>query len=131
MSLASSSLQKAVFVALSNDPELLAMIGPDAISDHPQTGVASPQVRIGAIDSGDWSTAGDDGEEHLLTLEIRGEGEGHRDVELIAARIHAVLHHRDLPIEGFHLVDFAWQSTRVRRDGRGHVAEIRFRGLTE
>ncbi len=132
MSLAASSLQKAVFQHLNNDGALTLMIGLMAINDHPSAPGPRPQVLIGAIDTADASTASDDSEEHFLSVEIWSQSDGHAQVEAVCARIHMVLHHAELMVAGFDLVDLAWRSTKIRRDGptRSHVAEMRFRALT-
>ncbi|WP_438749458.1 DUF3168 domain-containing protein [Pararhizobium sp. O133] len=130
---AAEVLQKAIFLALSNDAALTGLIGGDGVRDHLQARMERPVVFIASIESRDASTASEPGEEHLMTLEVRtGEG-GNLAVQAIAARVRALLDDADLDLDGFVLVNLFHRRTRTRREARakGHVAEMRFRAVTE
>ncbi len=133
MSLAAQAVQQAIFELLLADPDLAAMVDPAAIADHPHPAAALPNVLIGPIDSGDFSTFTEDGEEHLFGLEVWSDAPGHQQAETIAARLRTLLHHAPLLLESFQLVDLAWLSTRTRHDAKSgaHIAEMRFRAVTE
>lgn len=130
---AASSLQRAIFEALSADAALAAITGPDGITDRLVRGRDEPVVRIAGIESRDHSTGTEKGEEHLVRLDCRsGEG-GHRTVEDMAARLRAVLDDAPLLLEGYALVNMRHRTTKVRREAaaKGHVAELVFRAVTE
>lgn len=130
---AASSLQQAIFTALSADPALAAITGPGGITDRLVRARAEPVVRIAAIESRDYSTGTERGEEHMVRLECRaGEG-GHRMVEAMAARLRAVLDDQALALDGHALVNIRHRTTKVRRDAgaKGHMAEMVFRVVTE
>ncbi len=130
---ATQALQAALYVRLTGDAALAAMIGPDGVHDRLLTGSDRPYVRIAAIETRDWSTASEPGEEHLLTLEVRsGEG-GNRVAQEIADRVRFLLDDAALTVTGALLVNLRHQRTRTGRDARakGHVAEMVFRAVTE
>lgn len=133
MSLAANALAASVFARLAADPSLTALVGPDGISDHPRFSAAMPHVLIGAIETGDFSTFTEDGEEHLIAIEIWSEARGHHEAGAIAAAIHRALDGAGLVLDGADLVDLSWRSTRTRHDGRSdcHVTDMRFRAVTE
>ncbi|KQV43517.1 MULTISPECIES: DUF3168 domain-containing protein [unclassified Rhizobium] len=130
---ASAALQKAIYGRLQGDAELIALVGADGVRDHVVAGDRRPYVGIASIESRDFSTASETGEEHLVTLEVRsGEG-GHRAVQEIAARVRALLDDAALIVDGFALVGILHRRTRVGRDAkaRGHLADMVFRAVTE
>jgi hypothetical protein len=130
---AAGALQKAVFAKLAGDAVLTALIGPDGVHDHLQARSHRPCVFIAGIDSRDASTASEEGEEHLVTLEVHmGEG-GSRVAQEIAARVRMLLDDVPLVLAGFVLVSLLHQRTKTGRDAKakGHVAEMVFRAVTE
>ncbi|TCM55669.1 uncharacterized protein DUF3168 [Rhizobium sp. PP-F2F-G48] len=130
---AANALQTAVFAKLSGDSALLALLGPGGIHDRLLESPAHPYLRLAGIESRDWSTASEPGEEHDLAIEVRGPEGGNRVVQEIAARVRALLHDAGLSLAGQHLVNLRHEATRTARDGaaRGHVAAMRFRAVTE
>lgn len=130
---AASALQKAIHDRLTADAELTALIGADGICDRLLDHQRLPLVVIEAIESRDRSTATEDGEEHFITLVVWSKAGGHREAQTIAARLRALLHDADLPLDGFHLVSLLHRSTRVAREGTKalHKAEMRFRAVME
>ncbi|WEZ83990.1 DUF3168 domain-containing protein [Rhizobium sp. 32-5/1] len=130
---ATQALQAAIYARLTGDAALTTLIGAVGVHDRLLIAPARPYVRIANIETRDWSTASEPGEEHLLTLEARsGEG-GNRVVQEIAARIRVLLDDAALALTGAVLVNLRHQKTRTGRDakGKGHVAEMVFRALTE
>ncbi|QRM54754.1 DUF3168 domain-containing protein [Sinorhizobium sp. BG8] len=130
---AAAALQKAIFQRLSTDAALMALVGAAGVTDRLLAKPSLPLVVIRSIDSSDRSTATEEGEEHLVTIDAWSENGGHLEVQTIAARVRLLLHDADLTIEGFHLVSLLHRTTRIRRDGktRYHRAEMRFRAVTE
>lgn len=130
---AGNALQTAVFATLSGDAALLAVLGDGGIHDRLLERAEHPYVRLAGIESSDWSTASEPGEEHAMTIEVRGAEGGNRVVQDIAGRVRALLHDAGLTLAGHHLVNLRHEGTRTSRDGaaRGHVAVMRFRAVTE
>ncbi|OJF95897.1 DUF3168 domain-containing protein [Pararhizobium antarcticum] len=130
---AAQALQAAIYARLSEDAVLTALIGTDGVHDRLLLRRDEPHVRFAGIETRDWSTASEPGEEHIVTLEVRsGEG-GHRVTQAIAARLHALIDDAALPLSGAVLVNLRHQKTRFVRDAkaRGHLAEMMFRAVTE
>ncbi|MEA3535545.1 DUF3168 domain-containing protein [Rhizobium sp. CC-YZS058] len=130
---AANELQAAIFARLSGDAALAGLVAGGTITDRLTTPGARPALRFGAIESGDYSTASEPGEEHRLAIEVRGEEGGHKAVQAVAARLRALLHDQALTLPSHILVNLRHQTTRTRRDGetRGHRAELMFRAVTE
>ncbi|TCQ28913.1 DUF3168 domain-containing protein [Rhizobium sp. PP-CC-3G-465] len=130
---AANALQAAVFAKLSGDAALLAVLGDGGIHDRLLERAEHPYLRLAGIESSDWSTASEPGEEHAMTIEVRGAEGGNRVVQEIAGRVRGLLHDAGLTLAGHHLVNLRHEGTRTARDGaaRGHVAVMRFRAVTE
>ncbi|WP_160005464.1 DUF3168 domain-containing protein [Rhizobium sp. 18055] len=130
---AANELLTAICARLAADAELTALIGADGIRDRLVSGRKLPSIVIGDWTVSDYSTATEQSDEHRLTLEIWTDAAGRRQTEIIAARLHALLHDRALDLEGHHLVSLLYLLTQTRREPktRLHVAEMRFRAVTE
>ncbi|OCJ18090.1 hypothetical protein A6U87_04065 [Rhizobium sp. AC44/96] len=128
-----NELLTAIHALLSEDAELTAMIGPDAIRDRLVAGRKLPCIVVGELTSNDYSTSTEEGEEHLLALEIWSDAAGRRQVQTIVERLHALLQDAALGLATHHLVGVRHLATRTRREPktRLHVAEMRFRAVTE
>jgi Protein of unknown function (DUF3168) len=135
---AASALQAAIVARLSADAALTAKIGADGIRDRRidrRDGAATviASIVIAGINSRDFSTGSERGEEHLVTLQaISGEG-GMKTVQAIAADVRRLLDDAALTLAGATLVSILHRRTVCRRDAalRGHVAEMVFRVVTE
>lgn len=130
---AANALLQAVTARLLGDAELVALIGADGIHDRLLTRTAMPYLVIAALQSDDFSTSTEAGEEHLLTLEIWSSGQGQREAQVIAGHVHRLLHDADLSLVGAVLVNLLHRSTRARRmpKTRTHGVEMVFRAVTE
>ncbi|TCQ12326.1 uncharacterized protein DUF3168 [Rhizobium sp. PP-F2F-G36] len=130
---AANALQAAVFAKLSGDAALSAALGDGGIHDRLLERAEHPYLRLAGIESSDWSTASEPGEEHAMTIEVRGGEGGNRVAQEIAGRVRGLLHDAGLTLAGHHLVNLRHEETRTARDGaaRGHVAVMRFRAVTE
>ena len=130
---AASALQKAIFGRLSGDAAVTALVGAQGVTDRLLAAPAAPLVVIAGIDSMDRSTATEEGEAHVVTLEVWSDAAGHREVQAIAAAVRAALHDAALTLAGHHLVLLLHRDTRLRREGKSrfHRAEMRFRAVTE
>ncbi|MFS2152418.1 DUF3168 domain-containing protein [Rhizobium sp. Rhizsp42] len=130
---AANQLLMAIQTRLANDTDLSAMIGPEGLRDRLVSGRKLAAVIIADLASNDYSTATETGAEHLLTLEIWTDAGGRREAATIAERLRMLLHDAPLSLETHHLVGLLHLSTRTRREAktRLHVAEMRFRAVTE
>lgn len=70
MASAGLALQRAVFSALSKDAALVALLGSAKIYDDVPQRTDFPYVSFGQSTERDWSTATEDGAEHLVTLHV-------------------------------------------------------------
>lgn len=130
---AASALQKAIFLRLSADATLAALLGAKGIVDSRPNGPVEPLLVLAAIDSRDHSTATEEGEDHRVTLEIWSGAAGQRQAQAIAAAARVALHDAPLPLAGHHLVFLLHRETRIRRDARSrfHRADMHFHAVTE
>ena len=74
-----NALLGAIHLRLSTDPALAALIGPDGVRDRLLARPALPAVVFGEVQTRDYSTATEAGEEHRLTLEVWSRAPGRRE----------------------------------------------------
>ena len=130
---AGNALLQAIHQMLANDAALTAIVGADGIRDRLLPRAKLPCVVFGELETRDFSTASEAGEEHLLVLEIWSDGEGRRQAQEIAGLVHSLLHDAALTLEGAVLVNLLQVGTRTRREPKTkfYLAEMRFRAVTE
>lgn len=130
---AQQALLRAVHQHLTQDAALMAEVGSDGIRDRVLPRMQLPAIVYATIESRDYSTATEPGEEHLATIEVWAEGEGRARAQEIAARVKALLHAASLPLSDAHLVSILCTGMTSRRDKetRLSVVELRFRAVTE
>jgi hypothetical protein len=130
---AGNALLQAIHQTLANDAALAAIVGTDGIRDRLLPRAKLPCVVFGEMETRDFSTASEAGEEHLLVLEIWSDGEGRRQAQEIAGLVHGLLHDAALALDGAVLVNLQQVGTRTRREPKTkfYLAEMRFRAMTE
>jgi hypothetical protein len=128
-----NALLVAIHARLSNDAALVALIGADGIRDRLLPRPALPCIVFGEVETRDYSTATEAGEEHRLTLEVWSEAEGRRQAEEIAGRLRELLHDAALPLSGHVLVSLSHLRTTSARQAKTKLfkAELQFRAVTE
>lgn len=133
MSSASRALQASIHEALSNDAGVLAAIGGTRIYDHVPRGVAYPYVTFGGSTVRDWSTGGEEGDEHIITLHVWSLAAGRSQVHEIIGAVRAALHDRDLPLAGYRLINLRHDTSEARRepDSERFHGIVRLRAVTE
>jgi hypothetical protein len=133
MPTASWALQKALHAALTSDAPLLALLGGPRIWDDVPRGAAFLYVTFGPTATRDWSTGGEPGEEHVVTLHVWSRAAGSKEVQEIAGAIRAALHDRALVLEAHRLVNLRQESAETRReaDEEGYRGSVRLRAVTE
>jgi hypothetical protein len=133
MASAGFELQKAIFLSLTTDTALTALLGGGRIYDNVPRGAEYPYVTFGQISSRDWSTGTDEGEEHGVTLHVWSEAAGRRQTQSIVAALRDRLHDAALSLATHRLVNLQHEFSEVRREagGEGHRGIVRFRAVTE
>ncbi|MCF6370473.1 DUF3168 domain-containing protein [Rhizobium halophilum] len=130
---AANALLAAIHARLAADPQLMSMIATDGIRDRLLPRPVLPTLVIGEIETRDYSTATEAGEEHRLVLEVWSEAAGRREAEEIAERVRVLLQDAALTLSGHVLVSLAHERTRTRRQAKTacFASELRFRAVTE
>lgn len=129
--LASWSIQKAVFAALTGDTVLMARI--IGVFDQVPEGTAFPYVTIGEATAVDWSTKTSIGQSHTLTLHTWSRARGRQEAKELMGLIHGALHNQSLALDGHELVllQYSFSETMLDEDGRTTHGILRFRALTQ
>lgn len=127
-----NALLAALQQAVKADATLMAVLGPQGISDRTVRPQRFPALVVGSVEARDYSTGEAEGAEILLTLEAWSAVSRREAEELIAeARRVAV----GLPegLDGFRLVNFRHRRTVSRREVKAglFVAEASFRAVVE
>lgn len=127
------TLQVALHETLSTDAGVLAALGGARIYDHVPRKAAYPYVTFAQSTVRDWSTGGENGEEHLITLHVWSRAECRGQLQEIIAAIRRALHDRDLPLVGHRLINLRHEYSETRRepDGERFRGIIRLRAVTE
>lgn len=130
---AQNQIQAAVFVALSNDKGLTALLGNNDVHDWAGLPINFPCVTIGDDTAKDWDGCTFDGQETTLTIHSWSQGEGRKVVKTIMENVYRVLHRSNLVITGQNLVlclcEFA--TTSIDPDGTTFHGVQRFRIITQ
>jgi len=127
------SLQQSIFAALTADAALTALLGAGRIYDDVPQGSPLPYVTLGQATARDWSTAGEDGTEHTLTLHVWSNARGKKQVHEILGAVRAALHDQPLALAGHRLINLRHEFSEARRDADGETIHgtARFRAVTE
>lgn len=130
---AANLLRAALHAALSTDAALTAALGGARIHDEPPAGAELPYVTLAEGRVNDWSTATEEGEEHLLTLHVWSRQGGHREAQAIAGLVRDAAEKLAPALPGHRLVNLRAISIETRREGGGksYRAVIRLRAVTE
>jgi hypothetical protein len=130
---AANELQRAIHAALAGNQAVEALLGNGGVFDGLADGPVFPAIVFGAVQSVDWSTATEAGEEHRLILEVWSRENGKREVQAIMAAVKDTLHDLPLAMTGHHLVNLRLERTSAEREARSrrHRGTMRFRAVTE
>lgn len=130
---AANAFLAAIHQRLTGDAALTAIIAADGVRDRLLPRATLPCVVFGEMETRDYSTSTEGGEEHFLMLEIWSDGEGRRQAQEIAGLVRGLLHDAALALPGAVLVSLLQVSMRTRREPKTkfHLAEMRFRAVTE
>jgi hypothetical protein len=133
MASAAWALQQAIYAALTGDAPLLALLGGARIYDDVPVRDQFPYVTFAQTSERDWSTGGEAGAEHIVTLHVWSRGGGRKEVLQIMAAMRTGLHEAALSLSGFRLVNLRHEISEARRDPDGETYHgiVRFRAVTE
>lgn len=133
MASASWALQAALHAALTGHADVTALLGGPHVWDHVPRGAAFPYVTFGVTTERDWSTGGEPGAEHILTLHVWSKAAGRRQAEAIAAALRGALHDQTMTLAGFRLVNLRHEASDIRRDAADEIFHgiVRLRAVTE
>ena len=130
-------LQEALFRLLRTSPEIGALVG-DRVFDAPPAldGTTVPEgvyVTLGDETAEDWSTAGDGGASHLVTLSVNAPRRGFSEAKQVAGAISDLLLGGGLALSRGSVVDVRFVDARTRREEAGALRriELRFRIVIE
>lgn len=131
---AASLLMKAIHARLTGNAGLMTALGVGGIRDRGAPRGRLPCILYGDLESTDYSTATEQGEEIVLTLEVWSDAPGRAEAQGLADRVAALLDRGALVLaSGWHLVNFTLLSVKERQDTktRAQVVELRFRAVME
>jgi Protein of unknown function (DUF3168) len=130
---ASWALQRSLYQALADAPELVALLGGVRIYDHAPQGASFPFITLGQSVIRDWSTGTEDGAEHSLTLHVWSRSGGKKQMQEIVEAIRRALHDQPLPLEDHFLINLRHEFSEARLDPDGDTFHgvVRYRAVTE
>lgn len=133
MTAAAIEVQKAVFAALQGDAALAAALGGARVYDHAPAHAPFPYITFGRSSSSDWSTASEDGAEHVFSVHVWSRARGKSEVAAIMERVRERLHDADLALAGHVLVNLrhAFDDIRYDDDHDVYHGAMQFRAVTE
>ncbi len=131
---AANALLRAIHERLATDAFLNRALGPQGLLDRLLPRAVLPCVMPGEVESRDYSTASEKGEEHTITLEVWCDEGGRQRAQEISSRIMVLLDDAPLALGGgVTLVSLFYRSLRSRRETatQQYVTQMRFRAVTE
>ena len=130
---AALELQSAIISALRASSSLTGLPGGAFVYDDVPDSRRPPYVVLGPIETVDWSTATEDGEEHFIEITAWSQANGRKQAVAVTAEIRAVLSTLQSNLPGHALVNFTHETTRSEADpdDRHFTAVSSFRAVTE
>ena len=124
-------LAEAMRAALIADDAVTAALGGAYVFDEVPRGAPPSYVEFTGLDTRDWSTFGDGGFEHFVSLVVRANSRGRKQAQEISAAVERVLDGAALPLAHHRLVNLHMVFWSVVKTGQTHGASLRFRAATE
>jgi len=128
------ALQTGLYERLVSDVQLKALVGdPPRIYDHVPQGTVFPYITIGDIQTTDWSTSTENGEDHRIIVHSFSRYKGRKEAREIEKRIYELLHDGDLSMTEHTLIRmrFLVSDILLDADGRTYHGLARFQAITE
>lgn len=128
-----NGLQKEIFMSLTSDSELSALIGANKIFDHPIKKTNAPYIIMANWQVNDWSTDIDYAEEHLFILEVWDKLPSRKRLQEITQQVIENLHDKDLELDFGTLVNLRFENTFLTSQGstKLQLARLNFRAVVE
>ncbi|TKZ20882.1 DUF3168 domain-containing protein [Shimia litoralis] len=129
----SAALQEAVFLRLSSDPDISALVGTAIYDAIPSGSVPETYVSLGAETVLDRSDQTGTGAEHRLTISVITNQSGFATAKILAGAISDRLHDADLGLQRGRLVFLKFDRAAAKRAGSANQRRIdmRFRARVE
>ncbi|WP_173931138.1 DUF3168 domain-containing protein [Chelativorans sp. Marseille-P2723] len=133
MTAAAIELQRAVAKRLGEEADLVAEMRGAKFHDVAPANLTFPYITFGRASTYDWSTATEEGSEHLFALHIWSTYKGRKEALRLMDMVRAALHEGELKFDDHHLVSLRLISTEMRFDEAISAYEgvMRFRALVE
>lgn len=133
MTTAAIELQKAIFAVLSGDAGLVAALGGPHVHDHAPANVPFPYLTFGPSSVHDWSTASEEGAEHVFTIHVWSKARGKAQAAAIMGIVRGLLHDAPLSLAGHVLVNLRQEFEDIRFDDDHDVyrGAMQFRAVIE
>ncbi|MCB1385915.1 MAG: DUF3168 domain-containing protein [Nitratireductor sp.] len=130
---AALELQTAIVAALRQSSALTGLLGGAHVYDDVPDSRRPPYVVIGPLETVDWSTSTEEGEEHFIEIAAWSQGNGRKQAVAAAAEIRSALSALPASLPGHVIVNFAHETTRSEADpdDRHFKAVASFRAVTE
>lgn len=127
------ALQKAMYAALTANAAVTALLGGPHIYDDVPRGTDLPYLTFGLSTERDWSTGGEEGDEHIVTLHVWSQAAGRKETHEIIGAVRAALHDQLLTLADHRLVNLRHEFSDARRepDGETYHGIVRLRAVTE
>lgn len=124
-------LQKAIYQKLTGDSALMALV--TGVFDRSPQGQDYPFVTIGESTVSDWSTKTTNGTEQRVSVHIWAREGGRKQAEVVAEKIHSLLHMGTMAVDGQTLVLMRFLSSAISLENDGYTYQgiMRFRALLE
>lgn len=114
-----TALQTAIYVALSNDAPLSALVM-GVYDDVPQSS-AFPYVTIGEDVHTEWDTDTSSGSDATITIHAWSRAPGRKETKQIQGAIYDALHRSNLAVTGYATVGVDWQQSESFIDADGET----------
>ena len=131
MSSAGLALQEAMRAALIANDGVKAALGGAYVFDEVPRGAPASYVEFTGLDTRDWSTFGQPGLEHFVSLVVRSNSRGRKQAQEISAAVQTALDGAALLLAGHRLVNLSMVFWSVVKSGQTYGASLRFRAATE
>ena len=122
-------VQRAIYIALSNDPQLADMVV--GVYDAPPQDPKYPYIVIGDDTLVDWDTDTSYGAEVTITIHVWSAYHGAKEAKEILGRIAGILHTKELSLRDTHLVLLRreFEQVLVDVDGTTRHGVCRYRAV--
>lgn len=131
MSSAGRELLEAMRAALLASDAVKAALGGAYVFDEVPRGAPPAYVEFTGLDMRDWSTFGDGGLEHFVSLAVRTASRSRKQAQEISAAVEQVLDGAALTLVRHRLVNLHMVFWSVVKSGQNFGASLRFRAATE